>query len=178
MDPITHGFTLSFRSCTRFLGRSINLVVYMVCIAASRTPDGDIVDTFGSRSLRGLLRGRFVGSFDEFAVFETCSGSDEGDEVGRVDRTPTVLGGFDELEGHRNPGGAGAGALGDPLTQPDGGEGGLDWICSAQMDPVLGRIVVEREQLLEAIAWQLHYYNNKRIHSALHTKPSGLRRQV
>jgi hypothetical protein len=29
----------------------------------------------------------FIGSFDEFAVLEACSGSDEGDQVGGVDRT-------------------------------------------------------------------------------------------
>ena len=62
--------------------------------------------------------------------------------MGRVDRTPPVLGG-DELERHRDPGGAGAGTLGDALPQPDGGEGGLDRVGGAQMRPVLGGVVVE-----------------------------------
>lgn len=35
---------------------------------------------------------------DGFAVFEGGSGADEGDEVGRVDGAPPLLGGFDELE--------------------------------------------------------------------------------
>ena len=80
-----------------------------------------------------------VGSFDEFAVLELCAGADEGDEVGCVDCAPSGLGGLDELERHRDAGGAGAGALGDSLSESDGGEGGLDiglvvrrWIqCSA-----------------------------------------------
>jgi hypothetical protein len=46
--------------------------------------------------------------------------------VGCVDRAPAVLGGLNELERHRHAGGAGPGALGNPLPQPDGGEGGFD----------------------------------------------------
>jgi len=38
------------------------------------------------------------------AVGEAGSGADEGDEVGRVHRTPPGLGGFDELERHRQVG--------------------------------------------------------------------------
>jgi hypothetical protein len=41
---------------------------------------------------------QLVGSFDELAVGEGRSGSDEGDEMGRVDHAPAGLGGFDELE--------------------------------------------------------------------------------
>ena len=44
--------------------------------------------------------------------------------MGRVDRSPAVLGGFDELEGHRHAGGAGAGSLGDRGAKPDSGAGG------------------------------------------------------
>jgi len=47
--------------------------------------------------------GVFVGSFDEFAVDERRAGADERDQVGCVDRPPAVLGGFDELERHRQP---------------------------------------------------------------------------
>ena len=50
------------------------------------------------------LASRFVGSFDQVAVGEAGSGADEGDEVGRVHRTPPGLGGFDELERHRQAG--------------------------------------------------------------------------
>jgi Domain of unknown function (DUF222) len=36
----------------------------------------------------GLLRGRFVGAFDEFAVLELRAGADERDQVRRVDGAP------------------------------------------------------------------------------------------
>ena len=36
----------------------------------------------------GLLRGRFVGAFDEFAVLELRAGADERDQVWRVDGAP------------------------------------------------------------------------------------------
>ena len=54
------------------------------------TPGGDgaIVNTCGSRSLRGLRSGRFVGAFDEFAVLECCAGTNECDQVRRVDGAP------------------------------------------------------------------------------------------
>ena len=39
--------------------------------------------------LRGLLRGRFVvGAFDEFAVLESCAGTNQCHQVGRVDGAP------------------------------------------------------------------------------------------
>jgi len=40
----------------------------------------------------------FVGSFHELAVGERGAGAQEGDQVGTVDRAPTVLGGLEELE--------------------------------------------------------------------------------
>ena len=66
------------------------------------------------------------GSFDEFAVVERRTGTDEGDEVGCVHRPPPGLRGLDQLERHRQAGSAGAGALGDLAAVPDGGEGRLD----------------------------------------------------
>jgi hypothetical protein len=36
----------------------------------------------------GLLGGRVVGAFGEFAVLELLSGADERDQVSRVDGTP------------------------------------------------------------------------------------------
>jgi len=39
----------------------------------------------------------------------------------------------------------------DPLAQPDGGEGGLDRVGGAQVDPVLGGEVVEGEQRVEVV---------------------------
>ena len=56
-----------------------------------------------------------------------------------------------DLEGHRDTGGPGAGALGDPLTRPHGREGGLDRVGGPQVDPVLGRIVVELEQRVQVL---------------------------
>lgn len=51
--------------------------------------------------------------FDEFAVVECRSGSDEGDQLWCVDGSPPGLGGFDELERHGQTGGAGTGAVSD-----------------------------------------------------------------
>ena len=54
---------------------------------------GAIVKTCGSRFLGSFGLGvLFAGSFDEFAVDEGRSGADQGDEVGRVDGAPAVLG--------------------------------------------------------------------------------------
>ena len=49
------------------------------------------------------------------------------------------------------PGGPRAGALGDLGPVPDRGEGGLDRVGRAQVDPVLGRVVVEGQQLLQVV---------------------------
>ena len=38
-------------------------------------------------------------AFDELAAFEAGAGTDEGNEVGRVDSAPAGLGGLDQLEG-------------------------------------------------------------------------------
>ncbi|GAA5033366.1 hypothetical protein GCM10023317_85220 [Actinopolymorpha pittospori] len=83
-----------------------------------------------------------VGAFDEVAVDEAAGpGADEGDEVGCVDRPPPGLGGLDELEGHGQAAGPGAGTFGDLGAVPDGRESRLQigiglvvrrWIqCSA-----------------------------------------------
>ncbi|GED83205.1 hypothetical protein TNCT6_02900 [Streptomyces sp. 6-11-2] len=87
------------------------------------------------------------GALDELAAFEAGSGPDEGDEVGCVHGPPPGLGGLDELENHRQGGGAGAGAAGDLGAQADGGERGLDRVGRPQVDPVLGGEIVERQQL-------------------------------
>src|SRR5665648_1008489 len=93
----------------------------------------------------------WVFAFDELAVFEAGPGSDEGDQVWCVHGAPPALGGFDELERHRDAGGFGPGALGDLGAVADGGEGRLDRVRGPQVDPVLGGVVVEREQLLDVI---------------------------
>lgn len=72
-----------------------------------------------------------VVSFDQHALVEGRAGSDEGDQVGCVDRAPAALGGLNELVGHGDSGGAGARPLGDPLAQADGREGRLDGIRRA-----------------------------------------------
>jgi hypothetical protein len=64
---------------------------------------------------------------------------------------PAVLGGLDELERHGEPGGSGAGTAGDLGPVPNGGESRLDGVGCAQMNPVLGGVVVEREQLAEVV---------------------------
>src|SRR5262249_29600300 len=87
---------------------------------------GAIVKTCGSRSLSCLGMSILAGPFDELAVDEGCSGADQGDQVGCVDGTPAVLGGFDELERHGQARCPRAGALGDLGAVAHGGEGGLD----------------------------------------------------
>ena len=71
--------------------------------------------------------------------------------MGRVDGAPAGLCGLDELERHGDAGGPRARALGDPLPEPDGGEGRLDRVGGAQVDPVLGGVVVERQQHVEVV---------------------------
>ena len=99
----------------------------------------------GGQPLSPGLLGCVVGSFDEFALLEQRSCSDEGDQVWGVHGAPAGLGGLDELERHGDPGGPGARSLGDALAEPDGGEGGLDRVGGAQVDPVFGGEVVERQ---------------------------------
>src|SRR5665647_839640 len=76
-----------------------------------------IVKSCGWGCSGGCLGGECGGfTFEEFALLEACAGADQGDQVGCVDRAPAVLGGLDELERHRDPGGSGARALGDALA--------------------------------------------------------------
>jgi hypothetical protein len=92
-----------------------------------------------------------VGSFDEFAALKRGAGADERDEMACVDRAPACLGGFDELERHRQPRGTRARTAGDLGPVPDGGERRFDGVGRAEVNPVLGGVVVEREQLLEVV---------------------------
>jgi hypothetical protein len=92
-----------------------------------------------------------LGSLDKVAAFEAGAGADEGHEVGCVEGAPPVLGGFDELEGHGEAGGLGVGSFGDLGAVADRGERRLDGVRGAEMDPVLGREVEEREQLVEIV---------------------------
>lgn len=62
-------------------------------------------------------------------MFEDSHSTDRRDETGAVDRSPVGSGGLDQLEDHRQSGGAGAGTPGDLREQADGGESGLDGLC-------------------------------------------------
>jgi hypothetical protein len=79
------------------------------------------------------------GSLDELPVAEGSAGADQGDEVGCVDRPPPLLRGLDEFERHGQPSRAATRSFGDSGAVPDGGEGRLDRVGGAQVDPVLGR---------------------------------------
>jgi hypothetical protein len=57
------------------------------------------------------MLGGLGGPFDEYSLREGSAGSDERDEVLIVDRPPAVLGGFEQLEHHRQPGGPDPGPL-------------------------------------------------------------------
>jgi hypothetical protein len=71
--------------------------------------------------------------------------------VGAGDRAPTVLSGLHQLEHHRQGRGRTAGPAGDLGPQLDRGERGLDGVRGPQVDPVLGREVVDRQQLLGVV---------------------------
>jgi hypothetical protein len=98
---------------------------------------------------RRLLVGGGRRVVDELAVDERGAGTDERDQVRAVDRAPAVLGGLDELERHCQSGGPGARPAGDLRAVPDPSEGRLDRVRGAQVDPVLGGEVVDREQRFE-----------------------------
>ena len=98
-----------------------------------------------------LVTSWFVGSFDQQAFVEAGSGAAECDEVGCVDCSPSGLGGLDQFERHRHAGGPGSGAFGDSLPESDGGEGRLDRVAGAQVDPVLGGVVEELQQYVEVV---------------------------
>src|SRR6266571_3348079 len=90
-------------------------------------------------------------SFDEAALVEPGAGAGERDEVGRVDRPPPLLGGLDELERHGQAGGLRARAFRHLRPVTDGGERRLDRGGGAQVHPVLGGEVVERQQLVDVV---------------------------
>ena len=74
------------------------------------------MDGWVSGCLSSLLLILVGGTFDEFAVDEGGAGTDERDEVGRVDHPPPGLGRLDQLERHRDPRGPTAGTFGDALA--------------------------------------------------------------
>ena len=74
------------------------------------------------------------------------AGTDQGDQVWGVDRSPPVLGRLDQLVGHGEAGRFGSGALGDLGPQANRRGGRLDRVRRLEMDPVLGGEAEEREQ--------------------------------
>ena len=58
---------------------------------------------------------------------------------------------LDEFEGHRDPCGPRAWSFGHALAQADGRKRRLDWVRGPQMDPVLGGVVVEREEHVDVV---------------------------
>ena len=71
--------------------------------------------------------------------------------MGCVDAAPAGLGGVEKFVGHRQSSRPAAGTLGLLGAQPDGGEGGLDGVGGAQVDPVLGRVLEVGEQDLAVL---------------------------
>jgi hypothetical protein len=67
------------------------------------------------------------------------------------DTSPVMRSNLDQLVRHGDSGGAGAGALVILLRFRTVAKVDNDRICSSQMDPVLGRKVVERQQLLDVV---------------------------
>ncbi len=113
--------------------------------ATTRTPPGTTTNRSPSRSNRqDLWMKNFLGdqdffglegglgrSFDEFPVMKRCPGSDQGDELGGVDRPPPGLRRFDQLERHRQTGRAGTRPLRDLGAVPHGGKRGLEALLSS-----------------------------------------------
>jgi len=84
------------------------------------------------------------GSLDQDAVLEPSSGADERDQVGSSDGAPAARGRLDELEDHCE-GSRAARTAGDLGAELDRGERRLDGVRGPQVDPMLGRVVVERQ---------------------------------
>ena len=66
---------------------------------------------------------------DPDAVLELHAGEHVGDELVAVEPPPALLGGVEQLVGHRQRGLLGAGALGDAGAQLDGREAALDRVA-------------------------------------------------
>ncbi len=93
-----------------------------------------------------MARGVCPGALEQFALVEDGASTDQGDQVWGVDGTPTGLCGVDQRVDHGNSGCAGSRAFGDLGPQPHGGKSAFDRVRGAQMDPMLGRILVELQQ--------------------------------
>src|SRR5688500_8281032 len=63
-----------------------------------------------------------------------------------LETAPALLGSLRQLEDHGERGLVGEAALRPGGSMPDGGKRALDWIGGAQVLPMLGGEVIEREQ--------------------------------
>jgi hypothetical protein len=95
--------------------------------------------------------GASLGRSTSPALLEPHPGAHQRHQVRTVDRPPPLLGRLQQLEHHRQPGVLAAGPLGDPGSGPHRREGRLDRIRGPEMDPMLGRIVMEGEQRLGVV---------------------------
>lgn len=84
---------------------------------------------------------------DAVAVLEAHAGKHVGDEFVAVEASPALLGGVEELVGHRERGLLRPGTLRDLGPELDGREAALDRVGGPEVAPVLGGEVVERQQL-------------------------------
>ena len=98
-----------------------------------------------------LLLGCFGVAFDEFVFGEGGSGADERHKVWRVDGPPPGLCSLHEFECHRYSCGPRSWSFGDALPESHGRKGRLDRVRGPQMDPVLGRVVIEREEHINVV---------------------------
>src|SRR5215210_8934690 len=99
----------------------------------------------GPKSGGNLLVGRWslvVGDLD--AVLERRAGEHVRDELVAVEASPALLGGVEQLVGHRACRVPAAGTLGHASAQLDRGEAALDRVAGPEVTPVLGGEVVER----------------------------------
>jgi hypothetical protein len=78
-------------------------------------------------------------ALDEDALLEPGAGAHEGDQARTLTARRRSSADSIELERHGQSGGAGPGTAGDLGPRPYRREGGLDGICRARMDPMLGR---------------------------------------
>ena len=75
----------------------------------------------------------------------------DGQLVEAVEASPSLLGRLHQLEDHRQRRRPRTAAFGSLRSQSHGGEGRLDRVRGPQVDPVLGWVVVEREQHIEVV---------------------------
>lgn len=119
--------------------------------AASETRSSTTAVTSSARSSRFNAVASIIRVVRRACRSRISACADERDEMRCVHGKLAGLRGLDEFEGHGHAGGGGAGAFGDPLPKSHSGEGRLDRVCRAQVDPMFSRVVVERQQRVDLI---------------------------